>query len=530
LSNRIGQGHGFARCGISPLNSLILTQIINLMIRNIAKAITGLLLLMLCVAFWACAQDPNTVVKTRQGYINGLSENSILVFKGIPYAAPPVGSLRFMPPVAHSTWTDTLQATKFGSKAMQSSGGKVTGSEDCLFLNVYTPAADHNKRAVVVWVHGGSMTTGSGPGMDGHAFSDHDDIVTVTINYRLGVFGFMYLGDIDKRYAASANNGVLDCIMALKWIKENIASFGGDPGRVTIMGESAGAKLISAVLCAPGSKGLYQQYIAESGSVQCIRDTVTAKNERLRILQSTNPAEKDSRALLDLSADSLMKLQVKAASGVSATSFFGPVIDGVVIKNDPYQYAAGNKLPKIKALIGTNKTEASLFIAMDSRYKNPDSLLLKEMFGDDYPMVYKSYAEWSKTLSPGDAAVKTLTEYMYEMHSYRWAKALSQQGIPVWMYRFDYAAGRLGPAHGAELAFIWVNTSKEINELARSMHEAWVAFIKTGDPNTSSLPHWPNYNAASKQIMVFNDKSDVVSLTDVFDDKDFPSSVFVLKK
>jgi para-nitrobenzyl esterase len=506
------------------------------MIINPAKAFIGLLLVMLYFAFYACAQQPNTIVKTRQGYINGLAENSILVFKGIPYAAPPLGALQFMPPVEHAAWTDTLQATKFGSMAMQAAGKKVIGSEDCLFLNVYTPAADRKKRAVVVWVHGGSMTAGAGSGMDGHAFSDHDDIVTVTINYRLGVFGFMYLGDIDKRYAASANNGVLDCILALTWIKENITSFGGDPNRVTIMGESAGAKLISAVLCAPASKGLYQQYIAESGSVQCIRDTVTAKLERARIFNGMNYNANNAIApFLQLTADSLIKLQAKAASGVWATSFFGPVNDGVVIKSDPYAYAAGNSLPKIKALIGTNKTEAALFIAMDGRYKHPDSLSLQEMFGDDYPMVYKTYVEWSKTLTPGDDAVKTLTEYMYEMHSYRWAKSLSEHGTPVWMYRFDYAAGRLGPAHGAELAFVWYNIAKEIADpakkaLAIEMHAAWVAFIKTGDPNTSLLPRWPTYNFAGKQIMVFDNQSKVTALTKVFDDKEFPSSVYVLKK
>jgi len=323
--------------------------------------------------------------------------------------------------------------------------------------------------------------------------------------------------------------------MALTWIRNNISAFGGDPKRVTIMGESAGAKLLSAVLCAPKSAGLFQQYIAESGAVQCIRDTVTAKNERLQIFSGANAANDNINTLLSLPADSLIKLQAKVRAGVSGTSFFGPVIDGVVINSDPYQYAADHKLPKIKALMGTNETEGSLFTSIDPRYRHPDSLLLKEMFGDDYPMVYKSYQEWSKTLSPENAVVKTLTQYMYQMHTYRWAKALIQSGIPVWIYRFDYAKLPLGPAHASELPFVWYQSTAKMTDslkkrLSVNMHFAWVSFITTGNPNIKSLPHWPNYDIDKKDIMIFNETSTVSSLTEVFDDQTFPSSVFVLKK
>jgi para-nitrobenzyl esterase len=491
-----------------------------------------------CLLFFSIstfAQTASPIIQTRQGWLRGVIENGIPVFKGIPYAAPPVGDLRFMPPVEHATWTDTLHADKFGSMAMQASGKKAVGSEDCLFLNVYTPACDAEKRAVVVWVHGGSMTAGSGSGMDGHAFADHDDIVTVTINYRLGVFGFMYLGDLDKRYAASGNNGLLDVVAALKWIKQNIAGFGGDPKRVTIMGESAGAKLISAVICSPQSKGLFQQYIAESGSVQCIRDSVTAKNERLKVLHQIKPAENDARLLLNLPADSLIHIQARSNTGISGTSFFGPVIDGVALTKDPYRYAADHQLSRFRALVGANKTEALLFTAMDGRYKHPDSSLFRDMFGDDAPPVYKSYQVWSKAMSPEEAAVKTLTQYMYQMHTYRFAKALNAAGNPVWMYRFDYAKLSLGAAHASELAFVWYKpASKEFTDsakkqLALQMHAAWVSFIKTGDPNNPSLPNWPRYEQETKEVMLFDEKSRATPITDVFDDKTFPSAVFVLK-
>ena len=174
-------------------------------------AILSSLLFLTITAFRVSAQDLNTVVKTKDGYIRGGVENGILVFKGIPYAAPPLGALRFKPPVEHAAWNGMLSALKFGPIATQFSDGKVFGSEDCLSLNIYTPAADDKKRAVVVWVHGGSLTSGAGKGQNGHAFADHDDIVTVTINYRLGVFGFLYLGDLDKSYAPQ---GIMACSIA----------------------------------------------------------------------------------------------------------------------------------------------------------------------------------------------------------------------------------------------------------------------------------------------------------------------------
>ncbi|HVW62420.1 MAG TPA: carboxylesterase family protein, partial [Puia sp.] len=170
--------------------------------------------------FTASAQGP--VVKTRQGYIRGLNENGIAVFKGIPYAQPPVGSLRYRAPVIHEPWTDTLDAVQFGPAALQPAGLGVTGSDNCLYLNLYTPGIDDHKRPVLIWVHGGSMTGGTGKSMDGHAFADQDDIVTITINYRLGVLGFLYLGDLDPAYRQTGNLGLLDVIAALQWVHDNI--------------------------------------------------------------------------------------------------------------------------------------------------------------------------------------------------------------------------------------------------------------------------------------------------------------------
>jgi para-nitrobenzyl esterase len=504
---------------------------------SIYSKIRVALLLLAVISFCkVSAQNNNPVVKTNKGFVKGVIENDIAVFKGVPYAAPPEGPLRFMPPAEHTEWKDTLSVQKFGSIAVQSGGKQVQGTEDCLSMNIYTPKTDNKKRAVVVWVHGGSMTAGAGKGMDGHAFADNDDIVTITINYRLGAFGFMYMGDVDKRYSESGNNGLLDCVMALKWIKQNITSFGGDPNKVTLMGESAGAKLISAVLVSPKSKGLFQQYIAESGSVQCIRDVVTAKNERLKVLHQLGLGPKDVRKLLTLPADTIMKAQAKVCTGIGGNSFFGPVYDGVVIKNDAYKYASGKELQHIKALIGTNKYEAAAFVSEDAWSKDPENTILKPLFRDGSPLVYKTYQNELKTGAPYYAAVKIVTQYMYQMHSYRFAKALSQNGIPVWMYRFDYDNGKkYGALHGAELHYVWADPKKkqdkpEQDQLVLTMHNAWVAFIKTGDPNTSALPQWPLYKNDTRQVMMFDTINTVIGLKEVFDDKSFPSQVFMMMK
>jgi para-nitrobenzyl esterase len=343
----------------------------------------------------------------------------------------------------------------------------------------------------------------------------------------------LYMGDVDKRYAASGNNGLLDVVMALKWIKQNITQFGGDPNRVTIMGESAGAKLLSAVMVAPASKGLFQQIIAESGSVQCIRDTVTAKNERLRLLHQLGLGPNDAAKLLNMRADSIIKAQGIICEGIGGNSSFGPVYDGSVITEDAYKYAAGKSVPRIKALIGTNEYEGAAFTGKNDNYSQPDSTIFKPLFGADHAMVYATYLHQLKTDSPYAAAVKVLTQYMYQMHSYRFAKVLAQNGIAVYMYRFTYNDNRqFGASHGAELHYLWnghnPDTATTKNQLAATMHSAWVAFIKTGDPNIALLPQWPNYNDANRQIMDFDAVDKVIGLKDVFNDNNFPSQVFRL--
>jgi para-nitrobenzyl esterase len=373
--------------------------------------------------------------------------------------------------------------------------------------------------------------------MDGHAFADQDDIITITINYRLGAFGFLCLGDLGREYRQSGNLGLLDVIAALRWVHDNIVAFGGDPNRVTVMGESAGAKLLSAVMVAPASQGLYQQAILESGSVQCIRDSVTAGKERALLLKQLGLGPEDARKLLTIAADTLIEAQAKLCAGIGGISFFGPVYDGVTIPEDGYFYAGGGKLSGIRAIIGTNEQEGAAFIGKNEIGSDPNVSIFQPSFRSNAPMANAYYQTLLKTDSPYAAMVRTLTQYMYQMHSYRLTRALTGAGTAVYMYRYSYQDGRaFGARHGDELHYIWgaarilaSNDDAAKKQLARSLHGAWAAFIKTGYPNGIGIPQWPVYRDTDRRVMVFSDVDTVTRLQEVYDDKRFPSAVFVIK-
>lgn len=489
----------------------------------------------LCFSIAGFCQD-KLIVKTKTGYVKGGLEGRSLVFKGLPYAAAPVGSLRFKPPQAAKSWRDTLNCQEFGPMAAQFGAAlsPLKGDEDCLRLNIYKPDITTKKKLpVVVWIHGGAMTGGSGMFQNGHAFSDRDSIITITINYRLGVFGFLYLGDLDPKLKTSGNNGLQDCIMALQWIKENISAFGGDVSRITVMGESAGAKLASTLLVSPMAKGKFQQLILESGSVQCIRDSVTAKEIRKRLMTILNidhPAQ-----LLNLPAEALIKAQALVCNGAAGTNYFGPVEDGMVIKGDPYEMISQQPDQQVKLLIGTNKEESVMFMQMDKRLYHPAPEVLNAWFGKNYPLVLTAYQDAIKAGSADSITVHILTQYMYQMHSYRLAEALAKAGREAWMYRFDYDQDGSPASHAKELSFIWSLDADKPDQgldgrqkLAYQMHSAWVKFIKSGSPGQVNAHDWLPYQFDHKNVMLFDAISRPVLFETIFNDENYPSAGFIL--
>jgi para-nitrobenzyl esterase len=476
------------------------------------------------------------VVRTENGFIEGAQEEQCFVFKGIPYEAPRTGAARFMAPRVHSDWKDTLKCLTFGSESAQPGSNEhpLRGSEDGLYLNVYTPSLSTKaKLPVLVWVHGGSMVSGSGNGMNGHAFADKDSIVTITINYRLGVFGFMYLGDLGPQYKTSGNNGLLDLIQALKWVRANIRRFGGDPSSVTVMGESAGAKLSSALIVAPKAKGLYSGIILESGGFQCIRDTVTAKLIRKRVMEQlgiTNPKD-----LLEQPTDKLIAAERAVLGGAKGTNYFGPVMDGRIITGNPYRYVQKDGRNIVHYLIGANQHESKIFMDMDSRLYHPDAKVIYDWFGINYPYCLSDIAKARQRLGPGKhadslAVASVLSEYMYQMHASRMALTLSKAGRSIWFYRFQYPPAN----HGSELNYIWYDPAKghlkpEAAAFAHKIHQYWVQFIRSGRPGMVDNINWGPFTTSSQNVMLLNKSFSLQKNKNLFNNPRQPSACFLLK-
>ncbi|MDO7875644.1 carboxylesterase family protein [Hymenobacter sp. ASUV-10] len=482
----------------------------------------------------AHAQGPNWIVDTKQGPVQGLQEGPLHVFRGIPYAQPPMGALRFRPPQPPRPHSAVLAAIKFGPRATQAGPTGTQGAEDCLYLNVWAPQNNgRQQHPVVVWVHGGAFTGGSGQDHDSWTFAARDSIVVVSFNYRLGSLGFLQLGaTLGKGYEQAGNCGLLDAVAALRWVHANISAFGGDPRRVTVMGESAGAKLVGALLATPAAKGLFQQVILESGAVQAIRDTATAGAVARQLLQALGgPAQR----LLTLPADSLVRAQARFTSGAGGLQVFGPVLDGRTIPAPPLELLR-RQAPPVRVLLGTNLEEARLFSGAGSILATPNAAALDKVFGThNGPLVWQAYQQRQKTIPDAlDAWNTTLTDYLYRLATYRLARQLAAQGLPTWLYRFDYADATTRPIHAQELAFVWnaprgssaeataapsTAPGKAANPaLAALMHAHWVSFIRSGRPG----PDWPMYTPARPMLMVFKADSQTELSKAPYEDASFP--------
>ncbi|WP_324670929.1 carboxylesterase/lipase family protein [Hymenobacter sp. GOD-10R] len=475
-----------------------------------------------------------TIVRTQAGQLQGKREDDMLVFRGVAYAEAPVGAQRFRPPQPLKPWRGIRQVTAIGPKATQVSNDKLQGQEDCLALNVWAPATatPKSKKAVVVWVHGGAFTGGTGSDFPGANFAQRDDVVTVSINYRLGSLGFLYLGSaLGPAYQNSGNCGLLDAVAALQWVHQNISAFGGDPARVTVMGESAGAKLVSALLVTPAAQGLFQQAILESGSVQCVRDTATAATVTRRLLQELHLAPNQAQQLLTLPPATLMQAQAKIASGPGGLQLFGPVLDGTVITTAPLTYLSRPNRAPLRVLLGTNRDEAASFMNSWPTLAQPNADVLTPLFGKNGSYVWRAYSSLSQTQPADKAWLTTVTDYLYRMATYRLAQTLVGAAQPVWLYRFDYEpSADQRPVHARELGYAWNSLPRELSanptsqQLATLMHHHWVSFIKTGKPEAA----WPAYTAADRQVMLFDATSHPTPLPSPYEDPAFPVQGFVL--
>ena len=483
------------------------------------------------------------VVETAQGAVRGLVHEGIEIYRGIPYAAPPVGERRFLPPSPPEPWDGVRDATEFGAMSVQVAAGVTAmlgdgasgNDEDCLFLNVFTPAADSSARPVMVWIHGGGFINGSGSTVwyDGTSLATRGDVVVVTINYRLGALGFLWLGDLDPRYRSSGVNGLLDQAAALQWVRDNIAAFGGDPDDVTIFGESAGAMSVSTLLAVPAADGLFHRAIAQSGAAH---NTFTpemgaAMSERFMMHLGVDDLGGILAAPTAAIAEAAVKVEAKlfddpsglgGPTGIALAMAFQPVVDGEHLPMSPLLAAREGRISRVPFLTGTNLDEWNLFALMSPSGLDQPKLLerLDRIFGDDH-RVHDAYAADRPDATPTDLWNAVLTDATFRIPAIRYVEALDACGVPTWLYLFTWPTpafdGAVKSCHALEIPFVFgvldapgaefflgSPISTELHRLSERIQDAWLAFVRHGDPSTPALPEWPRWNAGDRPTMRFD--------------------------
>jgi para-nitrobenzyl esterase len=469
---------------------------------------------------------------TPLGEVEGVGHDGYERYAGIRYAQAPVGPLRFRAPVPVEPWDGVYDATRFGTSAPQPIAETgVLGarpdrqlSEDCLFLNVYTPGTESSaRRPVMVWIHGGSWVTGSGDIYHGASFCRRGDVVVVTINYRLGVLGWLPLDVLDPSFAGAGNNGIRDQVVALEWVRDNIAAFGGDPDNVTVFGESAGGGCVCALLATPSAEGLFHRAIAQSpapgfGEVRdgerFCKEVISAVSPGATVEELlAAPVEDVLRAQLDVTQQ-FAKAAVQDGEVELDTAGIGPhpVVDGVVVTRTVADAVRDSNVPLI---IGTNLDEGTLFTALVPLWVDDEQLAARlPSFAADPQAVVRAHRA---ALPAGRAPiVDVFGEAVFRIPSLRIADAqVEGGGAPAWVYWFTFptpiVGGMLGATHALEIAFVWNFTDAwsafvgegAPKELAEAMHDAWIAFARTGDPNHAGMPAWPVYDTSSRPTMEF---------------------------
>ncbi len=470
-----------------------------------------------------------TIAVTRSGKVEGVEHDGVLVFRGVPFAAPPIGPRRFLPPVREEAWDGVRVATRFAPDIAQAelpiarllgSSGEAS-REDGLYLNVWTPACDDARRPVMVWIHGGAYIFGSGAvsWYDGTHFAQHGDVVVVTINYRLGPFGFLHLSD---RYgpvaAGSGNAGTLDQVAALEWVHESIAAFGGDPDDVTIFGESAGANSVATLLAVPAARGLFRKAIAQSGAGAWVSTRERADAVARLTLDELEAPAGDFEALQAVPAAQLLAAQPRTTvdvRGGGAALAWQPVVDGDVLPLTPHDAVAAGHAAGVHLLTGTNQHEVTLFQVLDPTLADLDDAGILERLGAlvEHPApLLHAYRDAMPGASTQQIWSALATDAAFRIPAVRLAEAQHAHGA-AWMYRFTWETpvfgGVLRSTHALEIPFVFdtlhepgadrfTGDGPERAAIADAMHRAWIAFARTGDPG------WPAYEAPRRATMRFD--------------------------
>jgi para-nitrobenzyl esterase len=477
------------------------------------------------------------VVETTGGKVKGLNEAGVFVFKGIPYAAPPTGERRWAPPQPVLKWQGVRDASAFGAAPPQLASTPLpfenslfhkseSQSEDCLFLNIWTPGIDQKKRPVMLWIFGGAYVTGSGsqPLCQGDVLAKRGDVVVITINYRLGVFGFLNLTEVTGgKIPATGNEGLLDMIEALRWVRDNIEAFGGDPGNVTVFGESAGGMSIGCLLAIPAARGLFHKAIMESGTPKAVKPLAPCIDVANRFLEFAGLQSGDISALRSLSMENLLELQHKLTPGGGTVTT--PLIDGNVIKEKPVDLIKAGSGKEVITLVGSNLEEWKLFISGHPEYRTIDEARLSQIFqkaapGKDISRVVEIYrrnrVSRGESATPGDLYMAIQTDLGFRLPAIRVAESQNKNAQAAYHYIFTWKSpalnGLMGSCHTLEIPFVFgtcdsafCGSDPAVKILSMKIQDAWTAFARTGKPSCQSLGNWPTYGEKRKTMMLGRD-------------------------
>jgi para-nitrobenzyl esterase len=465
-------------------------------------------------SLFASAAVTPAIVRAPIGTLRGESSGGVRIFRGVPFAEPPVGPLRFLPSEKITPWKGERDATQFPAAPMQYRLRKVPHSEDCLYLNIWAPQGS-GPFPVFVWIHGGSFTDGraSDPMYDGTDFA-REGIISISVEYRLGVFGFLDFEPLlGEPYAGTANNGLHDLVTALLWIQENIRAFGGDPDRVTIGGESAGAKLTDTLMGIPAAQPLFHQMISESGGAERIWNRTASAAISQGFGDIWQKQSKSAIASLK-TADGAALIQAQHQLIKTWPHHFPlrPEIDGAFIPRLPIETIGSGSTRGKRLLIGTNREESAIFIGRHPS-KDAKANQLGNMSVADFAAIYQRYRDIYPQMDDAQRRIRAVTAEEYWVPSIRVAEAHVRGGGSAYVYEleFEETSGKLkGNAyHSLDVGMVWDHPHTRVADaasevaLGRQMHTAWSAFIRGEAPAAPGLPAWPLYNAQSRPTMIF---------------------------